>query len=965
MFFKPLNILITSTGLIFLMAACSNSQPNSGNSFYKLKLIDAKAVYLTPDNFPVHGDGVGDDSDALQQAIDEVEKNGKFGIVFVPEGTYRITKTIHIWKGIRLIGYGQKRPVLLLPENTPGYSEGAAKYMMHFTSWKPAEGEPIEDANPGTFYSAISNIDFEIKDGNKDAIAIRSHVAQHCFLAHINFYIGTGKAAVDKVGNEIDDCQFFGGDFGIITTKPSPSWPFLLIDSYFEGQRIAAIETEEAGLTIIRNRFKNVPSAITVRSNRAEELFMEDCRFENIGKQAIVISDEYNARSQFNIKNSVCIDVPVFASFRKSGKIIRGNGLVYKVVNFIHGNQIKALDDIPKIETSTNIETLDAIPDLPISDIPVLPAQDSWVNIVDLGAVGDGTTDNTKIILEAVEQHKTIYFPSGRYRVTETIKLKPNTVLVGLSPITTQLLLLDSTSGFHGLGTPKPLLETRVGGTNIVTGMGLDTGGINSRAVAAKWMAGENSMMNDVKFLGGHGTYDTNGNYLKIYNNNRTADGDRNREWDSQYWSLWITNEGGGIFKNIWTASPFAQAAIYVSNTSTKGRIYAMSLEHHVRNEAIFRNVSNWKVYAFQMEEERGEGWNALPLEIENCSHICFANLYLYRSRMLSPYPNGVVVKNSNDLEFCGVHVYSATRYSFDNTIYDAAHDIEIRSREIANLKISDSIPLHLNAKKESPVLAPHATVEKVADGFEFIIAATADTEGNIFFIDGRWHTVYCWSVAKEELSNVFDLPISPVGLAFDKSGNLLVTTTKNEVISFDPDKPREEFTVIKAEAAIKRPDGTAMLPGHLWRDEHDYIQASTQQSESHFVSLDGSTYVPYFEDIRRAYSLRPAIPGQPFFMADEFGQKTYSFDVAENGRLYNPVLFAEEGEFDVAVDVEGHVYVAAGDIFVYDKTGKQIDIIKVPERPSTMVFGGKDKKTLFITARSSLYSVKTKFSGR
>ena len=72
------------------------------------------------------------------------------------------------------------------------------------------------------------------------------------------------------------------------------------------------------------------------------------------------------------------------------------------------------------------------------------------------------------------------------------------------------------------------------------------------------------------------------------------------------------------------------------------------------------------------------------------------------------------------------------------------------------------------------------------------------------------------------------------------------------------------------------------------------------------------------------------------------------------------------QGEvFDVAVDIEGHVYVAAGDIFVYDKTGKQIDMIKVPERPSTMVFGGKDKKTLFITARSSLYSVKTKFKGR
>ena len=61
--------------------------------------------------------------------------------------------------------------------------------------------------------------------------------------------------------------HFFGGEFGITMHKPSPSWPFLLIDSSFEGQRKAAIETEEGGLTIIRNQFKNLPTAIAIREN--------------------------------------------------------------------------------------------------------------------------------------------------------------------------------------------------------------------------------------------------------------------------------------------------------------------------------------------------------------------------------------------------------------------------------------------------------------------------------------------------------------------------------------------------------------------------------------------------------------------------------------------------------------------------------------------------------------------------
>jgi len=56
-----------------------------------------------------------------------------------------------------------------------------------------------------------------------------------------------------------------------------------------------------------------------------------------------------------------------------------------------------------------------------------------------------------------------------------------------------------------------------------------------------------------------------------------------------------------------------------------------------------------------------------------------------------------------------------------------------------------------------------------------------------------------------------------------------------------------------------------------------------------------------------------------------------------------------------------GNVYLAAGQILVFDPAGKQIDIIAVPQRPTCLIFGGPDRQTLFITARSSLYSVKTR----
>src|SRR5665811_836846 len=87
-------------------------------SYYTVRLDDPKAVYLTRDNFPVHGDGVADDTEAIQQAIDKAQ-----AIVFVPEGRYRITSTLTVWAGIRVIGYGANRPVFVLGENTPGYQD--------------------------------------------------------------------------------------------------------------------------------------------------------------------------------------------------------------------------------------------------------------------------------------------------------------------------------------------------------------------------------------------------------------------------------------------------------------------------------------------------------------------------------------------------------------------------------------------------------------------------------------------------------------------------------------------------------------------------------------------------------------------------------------------------------------------------------------------------------------------------
>src|SRR6202795_3497913 len=290
----------------------------TGSSYYPNRLQDSKAVYLDSGEFSVHGDGQADDTDALQSAINKVQHDRNQGILFVPAGRYRLTRTIYIWPGIRLIGFGAARPAFVLAADTPGFQQGPA-YMLFFAGGGPNPSAAPADANPGTFYSAISNIDIEIQEGNPGAVGVRAHYAQHCFLAHMDFHIGSGLAGIHDGGNVAQDVHFYGGQYGIWTRKPSPGWQFTVIDATFEGQREAAIREREAGLTLIRPQFKNVPTAISIDAQFSDELWIKDGRMENITGPAVIISNEYSARTEINMENVLCRGVPVFVSYRESG----------------------------------------------------------------------------------------------------------------------------------------------------------------------------------------------------------------------------------------------------------------------------------------------------------------------------------------------------------------------------------------------------------------------------------------------------------------------------------------------------------------------------------------------------------------------------------------------------------------------------------------------------------------------
>ncbi|MFA9216842.1 MAG: glycosyl hydrolase family 28-related protein, partial [Sphingomonadaceae bacterium] len=646
------------------------------------------------------GDGEADDTDAIQAAIDRAANKGNGGIVFLPSGRYRITRSILIPLSVRVYGVGKTRPVFVLAKHTPGFQKGVGTMVVFMGGDQYNVGkvpvpvasavpynENVRDANSSTFYSVLSNVDFEIGAGNPGAAAVRQRTAQHSNLSHIDFHIGSGFAGIYNAGNVGYNLKFYGGRYGIVSEKTSPAWQYTLMDATFDGQRDAAIREHEAGLTLANTTIRNSPVGIEIDRGYGDWLWGSDVRFENVSKAALVISNEDNVYTQVGFRNAMARNVPTFVRYRDSGKSVAGAGASYMVSDFSYGLMLPGFASPGKFGSTMKAAPLQQLPAALPKVVRPLPPTTEWVSAHTFGAKGDGQTDDTAALQKAIDSKRVIYLPLGFYMISDTLRMKPDTVIIGLHPGMTQLVLPNGLPGFAGVGTGKAMLESAKGGDAIVSGIGLATGEVNPRAMALLWKAGPSSLMDDVRIQGGHGTMLYDGSRKDPYQ--KSANFDPSNHWDRQHPSIWVTDGGGGTFVGVWSPNTFSQAGFYVSDTTTPGKVYELSAEHHMRAEIVLDKVENWEFFAPQTEQEVRDGMDAVSLEIRNSRNILFANYHGYRvTRSIKPAISAVKISNSSDIRFRNVHVNGesgfagcdekgcgtylrASKYPFENAIED------------------------------------------------------------------------------------------------------------------------------------------------------------------------------------------------------------------------------------------------------------------------------------------------------
>jgi sugar lactone lactonase YvrE len=288
--------------------------------------------------------------------------------------------------------------------------------------------------------------------------------------------------------------------------------------------------------------------------------------------------------------------------------------------------------------------------------------------------------------------------------------------------------------------------------------------------------------------------------------------------------------------------------------------------------------------------------------------------------------------------------------------------------------------------------------LQKAASGFFNLSGGAADLEGNLFFVDPHWQRIYELKPDTNDLTIVRDNPLDAVNLTFDKSGDLIVVSsggTTETVYSFRPGTPEDQLTILDRQAAERRPGMSPVIPVDYWVNgdfsntlntttytyptlDQMFRKKMSKQKPYQYVAPDHSVYIPanevfvqgepYFgskwSDILMATGLVTAVPGQTLYVTDEAEQKTYKGKMSDDGTLSDLEVFAYQGGEGLAQDKSGNVYLAAGQIYVYNRAGKIIGVIKVPERPTQLVFGGKDRRTLFILCHSSVYSIHTSSEG-
>jgi gluconolactonase len=270
-------------------------------------------------------------------------------------------------------------------------------------------------------------------------------------------------------------------------------------------------------------------------------------------------------------------------------------------------------------------------------------------------------------------------------------------------------------------------------------------------------------------------------------------------------------------------------------------------------------------------------------------------------------------------------------------------------------------------------VLAPGATLQKLSGGFAFTEGATCDTNGNVFFVDQPNNRIMEWST-DGKLSTFLQPSGHANGMEFDAHGNLIACADEhNQLWSIAPDKTVTVLVTNYQGKYLNGPNDVWIAPnGGMYltdpfysRTWWDHTTMALPNEEVFYLSPDRKTLTRVTDDLRKPNGITGKPDGKTLYVSDIGAGQTWSYDILPDGSLTNKTLFCRKGSDGMTIDNLGDLYLTGLGVTIFDQNGTRIGHIPVPEGwTGNLCFGGKDRKTLFIAASISFYSIQMRVRG-
>jgi len=288
---------------------------------------------------------------------------------------------------------------------------------------------------------------------------------------------------------------------------------------------------------------------------------------------------------------------------------------------------------------------------------------------------------------------------------------------------------------------------------------------------------------------------------------------------------------------------------------------------------------------------------------------------------------------------------------------------------KIQNMNSKSSGDTGINENKiaiDTPVL--------ISNKFSFTEGPAVDKEGNIFFTDQPNNQIWKYGI-DGKLSLFMDTAGRSNGLYFDEKGNIISCADEhNELLSISPSKKVTVLIYNFNGKIFNGPNDVWVNPVNgdiyftdpyykrdYWKGDHPHIE----EQNVYYLAKNKKQPVLAEAELTKPNGIIGTPDGKFLFIADIGANKTYKYIIDNDGSLTGKKLFTNQGSDGMTIDNKGNIYLTGKGVTIYNKEGKLIEHISIPEDwTANVCFGGKNMNELFITASKSVYVLHTNVKG-